>query len=199
MKTYIQIFILLFIVSFLLISCNKTNVKVQENTKSSDYIKLAKWITGIYSNNLNDIHLIMHPIWQNRKDGHWIYMEQSFTENSKPIIQHIYQLMELRKGLYEMKVYEIPLKSRFIECWKNKHPLETLNPDSLIQKTDCTVIIKRKCQLIFEGNTIESEYNDEQDVSEMIITKKSIKILIQKSKNMEIPKYLVLKKEAINE
>ncbi len=199
MKIYIKIFILLFVIFFLIISCNKSNVEIQEITKSNDYIKLAKWITGIYSNSTNEIHLIMHPIWQSRKDGFWIYMEQSFTENKKPIIQHIYQLMELRDGLYEIAVYEIPLKNRFIEYWKKDYPLEMLIPDSLIQKMDCTIIIKRKCQLIFEGNTIRSDYSDEQDISEMIITKKSIKTLIQEPKNKENPEYLILKKETINE
>ncbi len=174
-------------------------MEVQEITKSNDYIKLAKWITGIYSNSTNEIHLTMHPIWQNKNDGFWIYMEQSFTKNNKPIIQHIYQLIELKDGLYEMAVYEIPLKSRFIGCWKKEHPLETLNPDLLIQKTDCTIIIKRKCQLIFEGNTIENDCKDSQNISEMIITKKSIKILIQEPKKVDPHKYLVFKKGTIDE
>ncbi len=194
MKTYIKISVFLFLFSFLLISCNKTNLEIQEITKSNDYVKLAKWITGIYYNSTNEIHLIMHPIWENRNDGFWIYMEQSFTENKKPIIQHIYQLIELRDGLYEIAVFEIPLESRFIECWKNENPLKALNPDSLIQKTDCSIIIKRKCQLIFEGNTIGNNCKDKQDISKMIITKKSIKILNEELKNIKKPKFLVFKK-----
>ncbi len=194
MKSYIKIFVLLFMVFFLLISCNKANVEVQEITKSDDYIKLAKWITGTYSNNINEIDLTMYPIWQNRSDGFWIYMEQSFSKNKKAIIQRIYQLLELKDGLYEVIVYELPFESRFTECWKNEKPLETLNPVSLIHKTDCTIIIKRKCQLIFEGRTIGNDCNDEKDINEIIITKKSIKILIQESINGESPKFLVFKK-----
>ena len=157
-------------------------------TTDSDCNKLAQWMSGTFSSyeqsiedtNYYNIDLIMYPIWENNTDGYWFYVEQAVHGSSKPYRQRVYHLSYLRDGLYESAVYNIHGEDNFIRCWEDSSMLALLTMDSLELKKGCSIIIRRKCQLIFEGSTVGNScstdlHNADHARSEVIITKKMLK------------------------
>ncbi len=182
-----RVCILLFLI-ILLTGCAKQSIN-EAYVFTDDFLKLGDWMTGRFSSykqsaqdtNYYHIDLIMYPIWSERHDGIWIYVEQALHENNdKPYRQRIYNLKELRDGLYESNVYTIKSEEQFINCYNNSQLLSCLTEDSLILKHGCSIVISRKCQLIFEGNTVGSAckselYDASYAQSQVIITKQMLK------------------------
>lgn len=170
----------------LIFGCAK-HVSTDINT-DSDFEKLALWMSGAFSSykqsmedtSYYNIDLVMYPIWHDRTDGYWFYVEQSLHGSPKPYRQRVYHLSFLRNGLYESNVYDIKNAGNFIGCWNNDSLLSLLTMDSLEIKKGCSIVIRRKCQLIFEGSTVGSAcktslHNADHARSEVVITKKMLK------------------------
>jgi hypothetical protein len=123
----------------------------------------VSWMTGSFSSeeqaradtNYFDIRLEMWPIWVERGDGYWLYVEQAVaSQEDRPYRQRVYHVTEQADGSIRSDVYEIPDPLRFVGVWKSRDRLAGLTPDSLHLKNGCAVILKRVSGDAFEGGTV---------------------------------------------
>ncbi|MBP7271132.1 MAG: chromophore lyase CpcT/CpeT, partial [Bacteroidia bacterium] len=114
---------------------------IQAEAQSPDLTRLTDWMAGSYSSeaqhlrdtaNYFDIRLLMAPIWKERSDGHWFYVEQAVADYlDKPYRQRVYRIHEIEPGVFESVIYTLQEPLRFTH-----HPelLEKLPIDSLTEK-----------------------------------------------------------------
>jgi hypothetical protein len=105
--------------------------------------------------NYFDIRLEMSPLWPERTDGYWLYVEQAVADYlDRPYRQRVYHVTEPEDGRIRSDVYEIPDPLRFAGIWKVSDRLGDLTPDSLALKDGCTVLLERVSGDAFEGGTV---------------------------------------------
>jgi CpeT protein len=126
---------------------------------SPDLKKLATMMQGSFSSELQskndstyfDIRLHIVPIWQNRTDGIWMYVEQAVAKmQDKPYRQRVYKLTETGTGSFESAVFILKSPLRFAG---KPELVEKLSPDSLTLKDGCSVILKKDSKRKFTGGT----------------------------------------------
>lgn len=128
-----------------------------------DLETLVSWMSGSFSSqaqaeadsNYYDIRLEMATIWQERDDGHWIYVEQATaTHRDRPYRQRVYKVTAADDGFHS-EVYAMPDPARFVGAWNEPARLEVLTPDSLMVREGCVVILRRREDGAFEGSTVD--------------------------------------------
>jgi hypothetical protein len=103
-----------------------------------------------------NIELEMVQIWKDRTDAPWLYIEQAVAETKdKPYRQRVYQIKQRSDGKIESIVYSIPDPLRFAGDYKKEFPLLRINPDSLLIKEGCEVVLYRTDHGYFEGGTVD--------------------------------------------
>lgn len=122
------------------------------------------WMTGSFSSERQskadpeyfDIRLHIAPIWTERTDGPWLYVEQARADGlDKPYRQRVYRLSATGKTTFASDVYEFkgdPL--RFAGAYKDAAKRSTMTPDDLTLKQGCTVNLTwHGCREMFTGET----------------------------------------------
>jgi glycosidase len=118
----------------------------------SDLEDLGNWMTGSFSSlaqaeadtNYLDIRLEVVPMWTDRKDGPWLYVEQAVAaRKSRPYRQRVYHLVDNGDGTMSSEVYSFEGPLRFAGHWKKDEPLAALDPDSLTVREGCAVVLAR--------------------------------------------------------
>lgn len=121
----------------------------QQQTFSKDLIKLSEMMIGSFSSEAQskadtsyfDIRLQVHPIWKNRTDGLWLYVEQAMAKRiDKPYRQRVYRLSDSQAGGVESAVFTMKSPLRFAG---KPEDVEKLIPDSLSQREGCSVFLQR--------------------------------------------------------
>ncbi len=155
--------------------------------QSNELHQLADYMTGTYTNheqhladssNFYEIKLQIIPIWQNRKDGYWFYVEQAVVGAlDKPYRQRVYHLTEKEKGVYCSEVFTMNNPLRF--AGKAALCASTLTPDSLTVREGCAVLIRKKDVRTFEGSTEGSKCASDRQgavyaTSEVVIGKATL-------------------------
>ncbi|HNQ61827.1 MAG TPA: chromophore lyase CpcT/CpeT [Bacteroidia bacterium] len=140
--------------------------------QSADLQVLAKWMQGSFdsreqhlqdTSNYFDINLEIIPVWTDRVNGFWFYVEQAVSGNlEKPYRQRIYQLTENEKGVFESKIFLLKDPLRFAG---RADLIEKLNPDSITEKEGCSVFLKRTDQNTFLGSTLGKNCPSERNGS----------------------------------
>jgi hypothetical protein len=129
----------------------------------ADLARLAGFMAGSFSSaeqaasdtSYFDIRLRMAPIWSERKDGFWFYVEQAVeSHEDKPYRQRVYHLMQLSPTVFESDVYTLRAPLRFAGEWKKERPLANLTPDSLMARDGCSILMRRKSEDLYSGSTI---------------------------------------------
>ncbi len=150
-----------FIVIILLFSVNlgfAQTIKV----KQKDVKKLAATMAGEFSSEeqsktdstIFHIKLRMKPIWKDKKDGFWFYVEQAAAETEdKPYRQRIYHLYRQDEKTIVSKVYEMKNPENYIGGWKDESKLKNLNADSLIDRQGCSILLSKNTDGNFSGST----------------------------------------------
>lgn len=119
-------------------------------------------MTGSFSSELqsqNDtdyyhINLHMSPVWSDRKDGYWLYVEQAMASAAeKPYRQRFYQVILKDENTIESKVFTINDPLRFSGAWQQPQLLNNINPDSLELRTGCSILIRQTSPGIYQGST----------------------------------------------
>jgi CpeT protein len=86
-------------------SCSSTNKSSSTASGDKELITLENIMAGKYTSeaqskvdtNYFNISLVMVPIWQDRGDGKWMYVEQAIgTKLDKPYRQRVYHLYHKR-------------------------------------------------------------------------------------------------------
>jgi hypothetical protein len=133
----------------------------QEKIGVSDLELLKSYMSGSFSSEVqsqNDsdfynIHLHMQPIWEQSKDGFWLYVEQAIISSlDKPYRQRIYHVSIVSDSLIRSEVFEMKSPLRFAGAYKDVSKLKNVTIDSLEARTGCAILLRKKDNY-FVGST----------------------------------------------
>jgi len=101
-----------------------------------------------------DIRLEMAPIWKNNTNGRWLYVEQAVsTYLNKPYRQRIYHVTQLSDSQFSSAVFELPNPENYIGAYADVTLFNQLNPEDLILREGCAVILKKINNNKYSGST----------------------------------------------
>lgn len=114
--------------------------------------RLADLMTGSFSSaaqaaadkDFLEIVLHMSPIWTDRADGPWLYVEQAVASApGRPYRQRVYRLVDLEAGAVRSDVYTLPGDAlRFAGAWTDGAKLAGLSPDQLTLRAGCSLTLR---------------------------------------------------------
>lgn len=132
-------------------------------TSQNDLDELVAWMSGSFSSaaqaaadpDYRDIRLHMTPIWTDRHDARWLYVEQALSEKpEKPYRQRVYRVSAEKDGV-SSEVYSLPGDPlRFAGAWKDVSLLATLSVTQLAPREGCAVHLHRDVDGSWSGSTI---------------------------------------------
>lgn len=134
---------------------------------SADTRQAALWLVGDWSSaeqsakdpSFRDIVIHIRPIWTDRTDGMWMYVEQAMASAAdRPYRQRVYQMVTAADGTTESRVFELPGDPlAHAGAWKQPQPLDDLEPGLLVPRAGCTVHMTREKGGSFTGATRSGE------------------------------------------
>lgn len=105
--------------------------------------------------NYLDIRLEIAPMWTDRADGEWPYVEQAVAGHvDHPYRQRVCRVVASDSGRIVSRVFTIPGPLRFAGTRRDEAPLAALSPDSLSHREGCDVVLRRTEHGFFEGGTV---------------------------------------------
>ncbi len=181
-----------YFLTFLLISClilisSCSSKNLQSDQLKVDESELANWMSGTFNSyrqaqqdtDYYNINLRMLPIWEDRTDGKWLYVEQAIASmQDRPYRQRVYHIQKTDKYSIESVVYRLDSQARFIQAHAD-HPLfEKINPDSLKIREGCKIVMTKSAKG-YVGSTVEKECASNlrgasYATSEVVITENAI-------------------------
>jgi hypothetical protein len=100
-----------------------------------------------------NISLVMTPIWPNRTDGRWLYVEQAMASKpDKPYRQRVYKLNHPSKMKFTSEIFTIRNAKEVVGLQSDRTKLQLLHPDSIELKDGCAVVLSLKGG-IYTGGT----------------------------------------------
>lgn len=152
---------LILVISFIFIYLN-SYAQISVPSGTSDLSLLAEYLEGNFSTeeqskqDTNYFHIVLHikPIWIERSDGIWFYVEQAAAwKQEKPYRQRVYKLSQLEDNLFVSEVYTFENPLNYAGDWKKDNPLSDLSPEKLNKREGCTVYLSKVGDANFIGNT----------------------------------------------
>ena len=139
---------------------------VESSSAHGTVDELAAWMTGAFDSsaqaeadpeNYYAVRLVMFPIWTERDDGRWLYVEQAVsTALDRPYRQRVYHLSE-GDGELLSAVYELPGDPLvFAGAWARPARFAGFGPDDLVTREGCTIHLCRAGE-IYVGATRADE------------------------------------------
>jgi CpeT protein len=135
--------------------------------RAGDLEDLVEMLTGSFSSqaqaledslNFWDIRLEMTPIWTDRGDGPWLYVEQAAAAKlDKPYRQRVYRVTRAGDNLFESAVFSLPDPEAVIGAWAQPAMLDQWTPDDLEVRQGCSVFLTRAADGSFQGSTRDKE------------------------------------------
>ena len=131
-------------------------------SEDGDLQQLLAWMSGSFSSEAQSVadsgysHIVLQmvPIWSERSDGSWLYVEQAAaSELTRPYRQRVYRVTATGDGVFRSDVFEIADPLRFAGSGREEEPLSTIDPDSLMLRDGCGVILRRVDDSSFLGST----------------------------------------------
>lgn len=122
-----------------------------DNAITGSLDRLAAWMTGSFSSaaqaasdsDFYDIRLEMSPIWPDRDDGYWLYVEQATAaRRDAPYRQRVYRVHEPEPGLYASDVYAFESPLQYAGAWRTPERFDGLVPANLTLLDGCTVFME---------------------------------------------------------
>jgi hypothetical protein len=151
MRTFISYFVLLLLLS----------ERCLAEPSTLEHLKI--FLTGTFTSaeqargdrNFRDVTLHVAPIWPDRTDGPWLYVEQALTDApAHPYRQRVYQLAARPDGALESRVFELLDPIGLTGAWQNPTRFERLEPaTSLNARAGCTVVLYWQSDGTFKGGT----------------------------------------------
>ena len=132
---------------------------------SRDADQVAEWMMGSYSSsaqaaqdpaNFKSVVLHIAPMWLERRDGRWMYVEQAMADSpDKPYRQRVYRIMDEPGGVESM-VFELPGDAlQYAGAWRDTTRMNQLMPQLLVPREGCSVHLKRASDGEWSGGTGE--------------------------------------------
>ena len=128
-----------------------------------DLDDLASWMTGSFSSEAQSLededffHIVLHmaPIWPDREDGVWLYVEQAAADTAdRPYRQRVYRVRRVGEGLFASTVFSFEQPLERAGAWRRESPLADLSPADLSERKGCTIYLERRDDAAFEGSTL---------------------------------------------
>lgn len=129
---------------------------------SSDVDTLVEYMVGSFDSaaqaaadtNYFDIRLHMVPIWPDRTDGAWLYVEQAAADQQeRPYRQRVYRVTAEADGVFKSAVYTIDDPLRFAGGWHDAMLLADLAYDLIQEREGCAVFLRKQADGTFAGAT----------------------------------------------
>ena len=125
--------------------------------------ELAHSMTGIFTSadqaleepdDYFDIRLYMAPIWAEREDGPWLYVEQAAAlALERPYRQRVYHLVDVPGGV-RSDVFVLPGDPLdYAGAWARPQAFGSLSPGDLVERVGCSIHLHRTADG-FEGSTV---------------------------------------------
>ncbi len=124
-------------------------VSASANAQTSTLKKLSRWMSGSFSSyqqHINDsdnyyhIKLDIIPVWTERRDGFWFYVEQAVAGSEKtPYRQRLYHLWENQWGEYVSTIYTFDNPLIYAQNWKKFD--QEMTPQDCYRKNGCDVVL----------------------------------------------------------
>jgi hypothetical protein len=123
---------------------------------------LAVFMTGSFSSadqargdqNFRATTLHITPVWTDRSDGPWLYLEQALADApAHPYRQLIYQLATHADDTLAVRIFELPDPITATGAWKDPALLAKLTPTNLVTREGCTLILRLQPGGTFKGGT----------------------------------------------
>jgi len=147
----------------ILCSCQKKDVEL---------LQLQSYMTGAFKGqgpadsefNSTDTRLQMVKIWEDRRDGYWLYREQANTiDLDHPYLQRVYHLNRANEGPIKIDIFQLIDPLRFVGAWKKKELLAELTPSFLVEKEGCSIVLKKENDSTFVGSTVDKGCPSSED------------------------------------
>jgi CpeT protein len=126
-------------------------------------MRFEQFLTGSFSSyaqsqrdpEFYEIVLNMVPIWEDRDDGPWLYVEQAVASNAEqPYRQRVYHLEQIDKNSYSSSVYSFENPEQFAGAYRDEMPLAELTPEDLSIRVGCAIVVSwDEDQRAFVGST----------------------------------------------
>lgn len=129
---------------------------------STDVRALARIMAGDYNSaaqasadaDFYDITLRMMPIFEGRKDGCWLYVEQAMaTEQTQPYRQRVYHLYLADDSTVASQVFEIRDPMRFTGAWADARKRSALTLYDLVDRPGCVILLRKQPDGTWAGST----------------------------------------------
>jgi hypothetical protein len=168
-----------FKVLFIVFLLGATGVQAQSGMMK----KLSRWMAGSYSSydqhisdSANYYHIEMEivPIWQDRKDGYWFYVEQALAGNkAKPYRQRVYHLWKNQWGEFVSSIYKFPNPKRYVQQWQQFE--NEMTPADITRKDGCDVILNFDYdKMAFIGGTAKGTCESKRSGSTYAVAKVTV-------------------------
>jgi CpeT protein len=154
-----------FLILTCLASCQTASTITQAPATDEDLAQLARWMTGTFSSAAQakadpdiyfDIRLVMVPIWTDRTDGRWLYVEQGAADSpDRPYRQRVYRLAREDADTLRSDVFVLPGDPlQYAGCWRKGTPLADIGPANLTQRDGCSIILFHTGPERYAGGTV---------------------------------------------
>ena len=141
--------------------CSASKKAASLKTGDTELDKLTSLMSGTFSSELQsetdtsyfNISLVMTPIWSDRTDGKWLYVEQAVASKlDKPYRQRVYHLQHPSKDIFTSDIYTIKDALSFAGLQNDRLKRDKLTFDLIEFKDGCTVTLVKRND-IYEGGT----------------------------------------------
>ncbi|MCE9635749.1 MAG: chromophore lyase CpcT/CpeT [Planctomycetes bacterium] len=158
MRTHLAAFVVS-LVALPLTGCASAHV-----APSSDLAEVVGRMAGTFSSRAQhdaapddyfDIRLVMVPVWTDRDDGPWLYVEQAIAQNvAKPYRQRVYHLRSEGAGRVVSDVFTLPGDPlQFKATWLEEKALCCIKPEDLTPRAGCSIHMTRREDSAWVGST----------------------------------------------
>ena len=142
-------------------SCRNTGNMAGKRSRDKELGQLQNLMAGKYTSEAQsksdtsyfNISLVMTPIWNDRADGKWLYVEQALSSNlSKPYRQRVYHLQHPLDNVFTSDIYTLKDPASFVGLDKDDLKKKNLTFDKIDLKDGCTVTLNKSGD-IYTGGT----------------------------------------------
>ncbi len=94
--------------------------------------------------NYFEIRLVVTPIWIDRSDAHWLYIEQAAAESlDRPYRQRVYRITQQPDGTFQSDIYTLPGNPfTYAGAWRGPGPLMNMSPTDLELPERCSIVLE---------------------------------------------------------
>jgi CpeT/CpcT family (DUF1001) len=155
-----QFFSFVIVVSLFFAACSSSNKTMSKS--NNELATFQQLMAGKYNSqaqsmadtNYFNISLVMIPIWKDRTDGKWLYVEQAMaTKLDKPYRQRVYHLQHPSRNIFTSDIYTIKDAMSFAGAQNDDAKMQKLSFDKIELKEGCTVTLNTNGNNEYTGGT----------------------------------------------